>query len=69
MTVEQFFSDCTPEQRRAMYEVHSRPSTKQTWAEFLESAYAPAGTIAPYVGIPDWCGMFLGIEPDGYTHS
>jgi len=28
----------------------------------------------PEIGYPDtfmidWCGMFLGIEPDGYTHS
>jgi hypothetical protein len=34
----------------------------------IRDAYAPSG-LCPYVGIPDFHGMFVGIEPDGYTHT
>lgn len=35
--------------------------------EFIATVYQPAyadGSI-----MVEWCGMTLGIEPDGYTHS
>lgn len=66
------FENLTAEQKDAMWEVYSRPIHGEpnplSWEGFIESATPPAGTFAPYVFLP-WAGMWLGIEPDGYTHS
>lgn len=65
MDKEQF--DNLPEaQREAMRDLQERSGIP--WNEFLESAQAPT-LLAPYVGIPNFHGMFVGIEEDGYTHS
>lgn len=57
----------TPEQLAALRRVWERPQDgpKATWEEFRTSAQIAFGDC---VMVP-WCGMVLGIETDGYTHS
>ncbi len=38
------------------------------WPEFLANCQPPT-LLSPYVGVHDFHGMFVGIEPDGYTHT
>lgn len=65
MTLEQFH-DLTPEQRTAMRDLHLRSGME--WDQFMEKAIPPTD-LFPYVGVPEFHGMFVGIERDGYTHS
>jgi len=68
MTTAEFDSDkLTDEQRKAMRNLQERSGIP--WDEFLKNSYPPAGTIAPYVSVTNFHGMFVGIEPDGHTHS
>ena len=60
----------TRKQREALLKVYGRgwggnPKPK-TYLQFRRTAYNDA--IADCV-IVYWCGMWLGIEPDGYTHT
>lgn len=41
-----------------------RSQRKLTFGEFRASVEMGSGCVMVY-----WCGMWLGIEPDGYTHS
>jgi hypothetical protein len=66
----------TPQQRQAMREMvgirepedMDQPDKVQELNALIEKAYAPGPPVF-YVGIPDWKGMFVGIEPDGYRHT
>ena len=60
-------SALTPEQRCALGKIYYRhldTPTNLTYREFRETVRLGSGCIM----VP-WCGMWLGIEPDGYTHS
>jgi len=43
-----------------------RPEQCRTYRQFRQ-------TVRPFVGggcvMVPWCGMWVGIEPDGYTHT
>ena len=65
MTPEQL-KELTDAQRTAMRDLQTRSGIP--WPEFLESAQAPT-PLSSYVGIPNFHGMYVGIETDGYTHS
>jgi len=65
MTREQWAA-LTAEQREAFHRIVDRSG--QPLDRMIRNAYAPSG-LCPYVGIPDFHGMFVGIEPDGYTHT
>ena len=67
MTHRDYETLLTAEQRQAMADVFLRENM-EAWTAFMERCYAPTD-FTPYVGVPDFCGMFLGIEPDGHTHS
>jgi len=56
----------TKEQKLALYRVWSRSHClyRPSYLSFRRQAFLGPGCIM----IP-WRGMFLGIEPDGYTHS
>ena len=58
----------TKAQRKAVYDIWKRP----VWGEPNELTYREfrAGVI-PCLGyvMVQWADMWLGIEPDGYTHS
>lgn len=66
----------TRAQRVALKRVYDRPvttfathgqtikGTRGTYREFRKTAQPGSGCI-----MVAWCGMWLGIEPDGYTHS
>jgi hypothetical protein len=56
----------TDEQRESMKNLQERSGIP--WEDFLERSALPAG-IFPYVGVNDFHGMFVGIEPDGHTHT
>jgi hypothetical protein len=62
----------TRQQREAMYRVYIRPvdGTTRTGLRGYRSfrRLATYDTLMNCVMI-HWCGMRLGIEPDGYTHS
>ena len=66
MTQLQYERDMTPAQRDALLVVYARKDIGQTWQEFIESAQPD-----PLMGclMVPWCGMWLGIEKDGHTHS
>ena len=60
----------TRQQREALLKEYGRgwggnPKPK-THLQFRRTAYNDV--IANCVIVP-WCGMWLGIEPDGYTHT
>ena len=55
----------TPEQKASAEKVFARnPDGSATLEDFLQRIE----DYGDYVGLK-WCGMFLGIEKDGYTHS
>jgi hypothetical protein len=57
----------TKEQRQALHTVWLRNNQGKTYREFRTTVQPQlCGDSAVMV---QWCGMWLGIEPDGYTHS
>ena len=55
------------QQLEALYRLFCRdPDGSQSFLEFRRRDIP--SLIGDYYMIP-WCGMWLGIEPDGYTHS
>lgn len=55
----------TKEQRKALHKVYQRdPTVAPSYRHFRRQVLQGFG----YVMIK-WKGMYLGIEPDGYTHS
>lgn len=68
MTESEFHSDAlTEEQRQAMIRLHERSGIP--WETFLSRSNIPVPPLTPFVGINNFHGMFVGIEPDGYTHT
>jgi len=55
----------TKKQRHAVKRIYDRNSTPKIGYRTFRKQVIPG---FGYVGI-EWNGMFLGIEPDGYTHS
>jgi hypothetical protein len=56
----------TAEQTIALWRVFNRDAMSESWQHFRAGAgpgYASRTLMVP------WRGMWLGIEPDGYTHS
>lgn len=52
-------------QRRALKKVYDRyPETQESYRQFRSRVQGGFGYVIVY-----WCGMWLGIERDGYTHS
>lgn len=53
-------------QRKSLFRVWQRNSQNMSYRQFRKQ-------VQPYFGdsavLVPWCGMWLGIEPDGYTHS
>ncbi len=45
-------------------EFRDRFCKRLTYRQFRKSVHVGSGCIMIH-----WCGMWLGIEPDGYTHS
>ena len=76
MTQLQYETDLTPAQRDALLKVYARrelflpngdhTGQRITWEMFVERAHP--NPIMRCVMVP-WSGMWLGIEPDGHTHS
>jgi len=66
MTQAQYETATTPAQRDAMIEVFTRRKLEMKWPAFLASANLDA--LMGCIMVP-WCGMWLGIEPDGWTHG
>ena len=67
----------TKEQRRALYKVWLRDQKQQpvniligphTYGEYLKFRRTAHQSHMGCIMLP-WKGMWLGIEPDGYTHS
>jgi len=59
----------TRKQREALLKIYHR-KCDNNWQETM-SYKEFRKTVTPglgYIMVP-WCGMWLGIEPDGYTHS
>jgi hypothetical protein len=55
----------TPEQATAVKRIYARQYVGfATRAEF----FTKVEDFGDYCGLT-WCGMFIGIEPDGYTHT
>lgn len=66
MTQETYETELTSEQRTALLEVYGRRELRETWTQFIRSAFNDP--VMGCVLVP-WCGMTLGIEKDGHTHS
>ncbi len=54
----------TKKQRKALYALYNRQPMGCTYKEFRASVQPSMGCVM----VP-WAGMWIGIEPDGYTHS
>ena len=54
----------TKPQRAALKRVFSRDNQGLTYLAFRRGVVPGPGCI-----MIKWCNMWLGIEPDGYTHS
>lgn len=65
MTQEEYTALAQP-QREAMIRLQ-RDSGIQ-WEEFLAKCHGPTNMM-PWVGVQGLHGMYVGIEPDGYTHT
>lgn len=66
----------TPEQEQALERLYERSADgASTFEEFAERAQPMIGWVdwaSPHGNgciIVGWCGMFVGIETDGYTHT
>jgi hypothetical protein len=66
--IDRLLPPLTDEQRRALQGLYQRsPDGAGSLAEFLCRVQVEiCGRGA--VGLA-WCGMYIGVEPDGYTHS
>ena len=70
--MSKYFPVTTREQRVALKAVYDRKPllnsclTRMTYRQFRKTAYV--NTMMNCV-LVQWCGITLGIEPDGYTHS
>lgn len=58
--------DITDAQKQSIYKKWRINDQGMTWPEFLRSA-----RLMPYDGcvIVRWCGMWVGVEKDGYAHT
>ena len=56
----------TRQQRVALHRVWMRNDQGKSYRQFRKSVTTGVGM---HCVIVRWCGMWLGIEPDGYTHS
>jgi hypothetical protein len=54
----------TKAQQKALLDLHHRYQQSPSYLRFRRNAFWLFDTIM----VP-WCGMIIGIEPDGYTHS
>jgi hypothetical protein len=59
-----FPSWVSPGKRRSVKELGTLPVPTIQWRKFRKTVQGGSGCIM----LP-WKGMWLGIEPDGYTHS
>ena len=64
------FLKLTIPQRWSLFRVYMRDCTEpRLWGlNYIDWLDHYTCNYGDYVGV-DWCGMFLGIERDGYTHS
>jgi len=51
-------------QREALLKVWLRDNQRLTYKGFRRTVQRGSDCVMVF-----WCGMWLGIEPDGYTHS
>ena len=51
-------------QRRSLHRIWQRDNQNQSYLQFRRSVQPGPGCAMVL-----WCNMWLGIEPDGYTHS
>ena len=58
----------TKAQIRALKRVYDRTPLGMSYLAFRRTVVGPIYSNDPCIMVP-WCGMWLGIEPDGYTHS
>jgi hypothetical protein len=54
----------TPAQRTALHRKWAQDDQGLTYLQFRRTAQAGWGCV-----MVRWSGMWLGVEPDGYTHS
>jgi len=54
----------TRDQRKSLKAIYDRQPLGVTYRQFRRTVEPGFG----YVMVP-WCGMYVGIEPDGYAHT
>ncbi len=65
----------TRQQREALKRIFDRGQRSENKGQAWQGTYREfRRTVQPYFGgdgcvMVPWCGMWLGIETDGYTHS
>jgi len=59
----------TPQQRHALLRVYQRALTADTPTTLTYLQFRRQVQPGPGCIMVPWAGMWLGIEPDGYTHS
>lgn len=61
------YNDLTKAQMKALRDLHERsPDGAKDYVEFIGRANKALAVDCIMI---KWCGMWIGIEPDGYTHS
>ena len=60
--------DTTREQREALLKLYRRDSSDHKSFLAFRRALMPSVPFGAYVAIW-WCGMYVGIESDGHTHT
>jgi hypothetical protein len=57
----------TKEQRQAIADLYARnPNGSPSYRHFRKR-FVPQ--LGGYIAILDWCGLYVGIERDGFTHT
>lgn len=62
-------SELPTEQRDGLVRLWRRYEDRMEAEDFVSRLSAPTGIFKPYIGFVDNRNMFIGIEPDGYTHT
>ena len=67
-TALSYVDGVTHEQMTALFRKWKQDDQGMTWKEFSATACDPS-TFYDGAIVVEWCGMWLAIERDGYTHS
>lgn len=67
---QEILSNMTEAQRKAVHNLYERNNNGfTTFEEFVIALVRPMLFGGGAIQVDPWCRMYVGIEPDGYTHT